>query len=885
MVNEVVDINNNMFLCNNELVTLVTYNRTSSWGTNYVEYHLSINNPISIKDSYDNITRVKQHLDNKVNLRLYQYLVSTKGSNDKYYSKADVDDLIKDIDKFGEEYNPQEYNCILLDVAYTTFITKDVNMDAIISTSNARANASDRNVTILGDYYIATIISIKEKCIALAYYTWIVYTNNHKTFYNDNYFRDIIKESKINKLSDLPNKYKIITKIDQIEQISPESTIKDICLYYSKEHVSLIMHKTYLSKLNLTFLRYHGRPNFISIIKPTKPKTSYINNINTMDLECLRTYNKDTNVIDHKPYCVSYVINNTPGYIIGYDCIQQFFNMLNNNKTDQHIWLHYGSKYDNHIIIDKAVYGLDKTVEQPITVLDTNQSLIEVNIKLENCTIKLNDSYRLLPQSLKALGNAFNIDNPKTDIDSTKFTEDSFNDPKVIEYVLNDVIGLQQVLFKFQDLCTKNNYRLSNPLNFCTLTAMAKNTFYGFFYNSNKYLMELNKPCHDFIRESYKGGTVKCIKQGIYGATASYDIKSSYPASGCNPIPCLNPKWELCKQWIRSKSDVPSGLGFIKCKVYKPKVPETTPISIHEIYDIKDNGEIRTLFSEEILRGLEVGYTYYMLEHVGFNGAEKILEDFFRYIYDLKQKANKANNKVLELIFKLIINAAYGYFGFDRYDKQILRIYNITEDNLKHCAAIKELDEGDYTIRNDLIYAIQSINIMTKATNIAVASAITSYARIKLYDLAKYIQDKGYEVYYCDTDSVKCNMMELPNHPLFGTELGQADLEYKEYHCLETCFYQRKILTGIYQHKETNALKYVIKFKGINVNKVYLNNIDIIETDDKYKQDVIQCMKDCYLQNIPISISHGQIRSSRQDIIKNNPFVYETVTNKLNKIF
>ena len=754
-----------------------------------------------------------------------------------------------------------------------------------------RAYASDRSIERHNKYYIATIIEVSHQCIALAYYTWLSYKTGYKTFYDDKYFRSCLEHADIIKISDIKVPYKIFTSLDNI---TSKDTYDFICLFYSKEHVSLIMHEDYLSKTNLSFLRYHSKPNFNSIIRSVEPKISINSIINTLDLECIRSYNKDKDIIEHKPYCLSYVINNKAGYTLGYTAIEDFFYMLdnsykdkiyNNNKPFIQFWIHYGSKYDNHIIIDKIGKLVDKTVDQPIILLDTNQSLIQLDINLRYCRIRINDSYRLLSSSLKSLGDAFKVATPKQDIDPTKFTEESFNNPKVIEYAIADAKCLQQVLFKFQTLCTSNNLKLSNPLNFCTLTSMAKNTFYSFFYDTKNYLMELNKPAHDYIRQSYKGGTVKCCKPGIYGPTASYDIKSSYPSAGCNPIPCKSLKFDTTRRWINTQSDLPTDLSYIRCQIYKPSTPEHTSIGIHDIYDIKDDGEIRTLFSVEISRGLDLGYRYYMLDRIGFDGKETILKDFFTYVFDLKQKANKDDNPVLELIFKLIINAAYGYFGFDRFDKDVLRIYNITDDNIKHCAAVEELEEGTYTIRNDLIYAIQSINIMTKATNIAVAAAITSYARIKLYDLAKTVEDMGYDVYYCDTDSIKTNMLEPPiNNNMFGSNLGQAALEYKDYDCLETCFYQKKILTGIYRHKTDSSIKYVIKFKGININKIYINNIDIEKTDDTYKKNLIAHMKSCYLNKIPVTIDHGQIKASRQDIVNSKPFLYETVCIKINTI-
>ena len=48
--------------------------------------------------------------------------------------------------------------------------------------------------------------------------------------------------------------------------------------------------------------------------------------------------------------------------------------------------------------------------------------------------------------------------------------------------------------------------------------------------------------------------------------------------------------------------------------------------------------------------------------------------------------------------------------------------------------------------------------------NVGVASAITSYARMRLWTLIDDIESKGYKVFYCDTDSIitDCHLSKEP---------------------------------------------------------------------------------------------------------------------------
>ena len=73
---------------------------------------------------------------------------------------------------------------------------------------------------------------------------------------------------------------------------------------------------------------------------------------------------------------------------------------------------------------------------------------------------------------------------------------------------------------------------------------------------------------------------------------------------------------------------------------------------------------------------------------------------------------------------------------------------------------------GYYHSNNLLDFAIYGDKYMSlkvkkdlemKDFNVSVGAAITSYARMKLWSLMHDIEEKGFKVYYCDTDSVITN--------------------------------------------------------------------------------------------------------------------------------
>lgn len=90
------------------------------------------------------------------------------------------------------------------------------------------------------------------------------------------------------------------------------------------------------------------------------------------------------------------------------------------------------------------------------------------------------------------------------------------------------------------------------------------------------------------------------------------------------------------------------------------------------------------------------------------------------------------------------------------------------DDGTMFCRVLKDLKVSDF--------------------NVGVASAIASYARLRLHKLLTAIRTAGGEIYYCDTDSVICNI-NLSDYPDLqeefqwdgdGSELGSLKNECDE---------------------------------------------------------------------------------------------------------
>jgi len=166
------------------------------------------------------------------------------------------------------------------------------------------------------------------------------------------------------------------------------------------------------------------------------------------------------------PYCLSFYDGENIKMFTGNSCITDFLNFVITKKYRAYsIFAHNGGKFDFNFIIEHL-----KKMKYDIHFIFQGSRCILLKIyeqkegKLHNrkaCNnIKFYDSYALLRFSLDKLTKSFNVSNKKLNFMGNNEKNDydylyklyKNKDKKFYEYVKNDVVGLYQVLNKFQNL-------------------------------------------------------------------------------------------------------------------------------------------------------------------------------------------------------------------------------------------------------------------------------------------------------------------------------------------------------------------------------------------------------------------------------------------------
>jgi hypothetical protein len=207
-------------------------------------------------------------------------------------------------------------------------------------------------------------------------------------------------------------------------------------------------------------------------------------------------------------------------------------------------------------------------------------------------------------------------------------------------------------------------------------------------------------------------------------------------------------------------------------------------------------------FSEELHKAIEMGYTIKVLSGYLFDKGY-LFDNYVTELYRIKESSERGTP--MYTIAKLLLNSLYGRFGMNPVAENHVIVSEDEADNIH--AKFRVTDVTKFNNGKELISYLFKESEGEKSEsklniNVAISSAITSYARIYMY---KFKTLKGYELYYSDTDSLDLNK-PLPEKYLNDNELGKFKIE----HLFDEVIYiAPKVYGGISNSKD------VVKIKGL----------------------------------------------------------------------
>ena len=475
-------------------------------------------------------------------------------------------------------------------------------------------------------------------------------------------------------------------------------------------------------------------------------------------------------------------VENKDNIIIG-TTIDDFMKWCEERKENDTVFFH-NLKFDSQFIMNylfkndyiHTVNPEDKKSRTFNTLISDKGLYYQVEVIFEKKGKKVNkvvfqDSLKLIPLSVEAIAKSFKLPISKLEIDYEAHNDLPIGSPltkEEEEYIKHDV---QIVAYAIEYFYSQGLDRMT--IGSCALAEykkiITKRDFKRFF-PIPKY--------HQDVKQSYRGGFTylnpkfaeKTIKNGIV-----LDVNSLYPSVMYDSyLPYGTPIFFKGK--YEKDNIYPLYTQMIRCQ-FELKPGKIPTIQIKYGYNFRANEYLTTSGDTEVVLCLNSvdmelfldHYEVYNLEYISgwkFKSAQGLFTDYIDKWSNNKIQAKKDGNHGLYLISKLFLNSLYGKFGTDTRVRS--KIPYMGEDNEIH---YKDGEEEE----KDGIY-------------IAMASFITSYARLKTISSAQKIMDNyregksNIQFVYADTDSLHCISpdFELPEGlDIDPTKLGAWKYESK----------------------------------------------------------------------------------------------------------
>lgn len=427
-------------------------------------------------------------------------------------------------------------------------------------------------------------------------------------------------------------------------------------------------------------------------------------------------------------------------------------------------------------------------------------------VKVKNHFIEIRDSLKLLPFSVKRIGESFGTKHKKLDMEYTGFRYAGCEITKEEqEYIANDVLVVKEaleIMFKQgHNKLTIGSCCLEEYKKICRSSLDIQLDYDEMF--PNLYDFKIDKQEHkydnagDWLRKSYRGGwcyLVKGKENKIKTNGTTADVNSLYPSmmsskSG-NKYPIGLPKFwtgnfipeEAIKEnmyyFVRIKTRFyikDNYLPFIQVKgdlKYKgTESLEDSDVYNHENgqkfpYYIDKNGNIQqakveltlTMTDYQLIKEHYELVDFEILDGCYFYSMVGIFDEYINKYAKIKKESKGA----LRELAKLFLNNLYG------------KMASSTDSSFK-IAYVKD---------DKSIGFMQVVENEKKPGYIAIGSAITSYSRnftIRTAQKNYYGAEKRGFI-YADTDSIHCDL--LPQ------EIKGIEVDDKEFCCwkLESCW-------------------------------------------------------------------------------------------------
>lgn len=314
----------------------------------------------------------------------------------------------------------------------------------------------------------------------------------------------------------------------------------------------------------------------------------------------------------------------------------------------------------------------DVTANSYTTLISDNNMVYSLTLYFDKYTkVRIYDSLKIVPLSVKAMAKAYGLDEGKGELDYETYRAPGHElTDEEKDYIRRDVQIVAHVMHRYLDEGLTKMTAGSNALwNYKQMCNGSK--------HFRRVYPELEPEEDSFIRKAYRGGFTWCNPeyQGkLLGAGMVFDVNSLYPSvmAACDGqlLPHGKPQWFSGEP--KPDSRYPLWVAVVTC-TFKLKKDHVPCIQLKGNFRYRQTEYLSDSMGEVSFAITNVDWELitrqYDLRHVRWQGGYKFqasTEQFKGYVdrwIEVKNQATIDGNSGMRQIAKLMLNSLYGKFA------------------------------------------------------------------------------------------------------------------------------------------------------------------------------------------------------------------------------
>lgn len=355
----------------------------------------------------------------------------------------------------------------------------------------------------------------------------------------------------------------------------------------------------------------------------------------------------------------------------------------------------------------------------------------------------MRDSLRLFADALKKLGEHLGLE--KLDVDRTSSGIAALSDEECEAYCFRDCEIVLLAVTKMRDFITSLGGEFT-----ATLPGCAARTIQALCVPSDAY--GWSPETDEIAAKAFAGGHVDVYQRRMPSGDLA-DVNSMYPGQMVKPLPT--------RYKGNGNGKLPKDSGefyVVKARVSVPLDCYDSPLWVQPKEGalagrlVFPTGNFEGVWTREELETAAdtiPGFTFEPIRWHSWEQSPWLAETIGGWY----EKRKKSESSVEQYMLKLLMNSAYGKF-IEKSENETLT------QSLEEALRLEKMG-GKLRLHTTNVGAIYGVSSVTVGIlrHAAVAAAITSRARLQLYNAMNSIRRKGGQVAYCDTDSVFSTVM------------------------------------------------------------------------------------------------------------------------------